>query len=97
LALKPLIKVVKDRTNHQWHSHHINKLLYVSKSEKLTGRATAASRTGLTPTSGDCKRDTSLKTMKARLDRYGGTSRMMLIFKTPGSTALQNQTKLYLT
>ena len=67
------------------------------ESEKLTGGASAASRMELTPTSGDCKRQKSLKTTKARLDRHGGTSRMMLVLTTPGSTALQNQTKPYLT
>lgn len=55
----------------------------------LTGGERAASIIELMPCSGVCNRPINLRTLNARPDRIEGTSRIMLVCTTPGSTALQ--------
>lgn len=60
------------------------------EQDKPTGGARAASRIDSTPFSGDCKSPRSFKMVNAKREREEGTSRMILVFTTPGSAALQN-------
>lgn len=68
--------------------HAVQPLLIKYTQRILTGGARAASIIELIPHSGVCNRHKSPRNLYAKQDIIDGTSRMMLVCTTPGSTAL---------